>query len=247
MEQKSLVQALANWVGVAVLAALCCPGAWAADRIIAQGDNNSLSRLAGNTSSHARREFDQGRAPDSLPQEHILMMLRRSEPQQQALEQFISRQYDPQSPDFHRWLTPQQFGAEFGPSNENIRKVTQWLTQHGFRLNRVPAGGLFVDFSGTAGQVAQAFHTEIHHYRIHGQDHYANASDPYIPAALAPMVSGFRALNDFHPHPMVGRLGVAHLDRTTGKWSRSSAAPDCGVKRPLHHRSPGLRQDLWGR
>jgi hypothetical protein len=70
--QKSLVQALANWVGVAVLAALCCGGAWAADRIIAQGDDNSLSRLAGNTSSRARREFDQGRAPDSLPQEHIL-------------------------------------------------------------------------------------------------------------------------------------------------------------------------------
>ena len=114
------------------------------------------------------------------------MMLRRSESQQQALEQFIGRQYDPHSPDFHRWLTPQQFGAEFGPSSEDIRKVTQWLTQHGFTLNSVPAGGLFVDFSGTAGQVAQAFHTEIHRYRVNGQDHYANASDPYIPAALAP-------------------------------------------------------------
>ena len=222
MLQKSLVQALANWVGVAVLAALCCGGAWAADRVIAQGDDNSLSRLAGNTSIHARREFDRGRAPDSLPQEHILMMLRRSEPQQQALEQFIARQYDPQSPDFHRWLSPQQFGAEFGPSSEDIGKVTQWLTQHGFRLNRVPAGGLFVDFSGTAGEVAQAFHTEIHRYRVNGQDHYANASDPYIPSALAPLVSGFRALNDFHPHPMVHHLGAAHLDRTTGKWSRSN-------------------------
>src|ERR1700677_2348239 len=212
-------RALVWWVGVALL----CGTAGAAERITAQADDSSLTRLPGNTTRSARPELDQGRAPDSLPQEHILMMLRRSEPQQQALAQFISRQYDPQSPDFHRWLTPQQLGAEFGPSSEDIGKVTQWLTQQGFRLNRVPAGGLFVDFSGTAGQVAQAFHTEIHRYRVNGQDHYANASDPYIPATLAPVVSGFRALNDFHPHPMVGHLGGAHLDRTTGKWSRSSA------------------------
>jgi subtilase family serine protease len=220
MPQKSLAQGLAKWAGVAVLATVCCGTARAADRVTVQSDEN-LSRLPGNTSSHARPELDQGRVPDSLPQEHILMMLRRSQPQQQALEQFMARQYDPRSPDFHRWLTPQQFGAEFGPSSEDVRKVTQWLTQHGFRLNSVPAGGLFVDFSGTAGQVAQAFHTEIHRYRVNGQNHYANASDPYIPATLAPVVSGFRALNDFHPQAMVHHLAVAHLDRSTGKWSRS--------------------------
>ncbi len=223
MPQKNFAQGLAKWVGMAVLATWCCGAAGAANRVTQPADDHSLSRLAGNISSRARPELDQGRAPDSLPQKHILMMLRRSESQQQTLEQFIGRQYDPQSPDFHRWLTPQQFGAQFGPSSEDIRKVTQWLTQHGFRVNSVPAGGLFVDFSGTAGQVAQAFHTEIHRYRVLGQDHYANAGDPYIPAALAPVVSGFRALNDFHPHPMAGRLGVAHLNRTTGKWSRSAA------------------------
>jgi len=87
----------------------------------------------------------------------------------------------------------------------------------------VPAGGLFVDFSGTAGQVAQAFHTEIHRYRVNGQSHYANPGDPYIPAALAPVVSGFRALNDFHPQPQLRHLGVGRFDRATGKWSRANA------------------------
>jgi subtilase family serine protease len=216
MQQTSLTRALARWVGAAVLACLFSGAAGA------QVDDNALTMLAGNTSRNARPEFDQGRAPDSLPQEHILMMLRRSEQQQLALQQFMESQYDPHSADFHRWLTPQQFGVEFGPSSGDIQKVTQWLTQHGFRLNNVPAGGLFVDFSGTAGQVTEAFHTEIHRYRVHGQDHYANSSDPYIPTALAPLVTGFRALNDFHPQPQVHHLGVAHLDRTTGKWSRSS-------------------------
>ena len=188
-----------------------------------QVDEKSLTRLPGNTSRRARPELDRGRAPDSLPLDHILMMLRRSTAQEQELAQFIGRQYDPRSPDFHRWLTPQQFGEQFGPSAGDLGKITQWLTQHGFTVNNVPAGGLFVDFNGTAGQVAQAFHTEIHRYRVDGKDHYANAVDPYIPAALAPLVSGFRALNDFHPQPQLRHLGVGRFDRATGKWSRANA------------------------
>jgi subtilase family serine protease len=203
----------------AVLCGVCTVAA--AEQLSKQVDENSLTRLQGNTSRAARPEFDRGRVPDSLPQDHILMMLRRGEPKEQELQQFISRQYDPHSPDFHRWLAPQQFGERFGPSTPDIGKVTQWLTQHGFRLNSVPASGLFVDFSGNAGQVAQAFHTEIHRYRINGQDHFANVSDPYIPSALASVVSGFRALNDFHPQPLVRHPATAHLDRTTGKWLRA--------------------------
>jgi subtilase family serine protease len=182
-----------------------------------------LTLLPGNTSQRARPAFDRGRVPDNLPQEHILMMLRRGADRQEALEQFIGRQYDPRSADFHRWLTPQQFGAAFGPAAQDIETVTQWLRQHGFTVNSVPAGGLFVDFSGNAGQIAEAFHTEIHLYRINGQDHYANSSDPYIPTPLASLVSGFRALNDFHPRPQVRHPGVAHLDRAGKKWVAEGA------------------------
>jgi subtilase family serine protease len=164
----------------------------------------------------ARPDLDRGRVADTLPLNHILLMLRRSSGQEQQLQQLIGRQYDPHSADFHHWLTPQQFGDRFGPSIENTRKVTQWLTNHGFTVNRVPAGGLFVDFSGTSGRVSQEFHTEIHRY---GQDHYANTANPSIPTALAPLVSGFRSLNDFHPQPHARHLGTAHLDRTTRKWS----------------------------
>jgi subtilase family serine protease len=207
---------------VAVLCGVCTSAAAEQRSITLKVDENSLTRLHGHVSRAARPEFDRGRAPDSLPQEHILMMLRRSGPKEQELQQFIGRQYDPHSPDFHRWLTPQQFGERFGPSTQDVGKVTKWLTQYGFRLNNVPASGLFVDFSGTAGQVTQAFHTEIHHYLVNGQDHYANAGDPYVPSALAPIVSGFRALNDFHPR-LAGHPGTAHLDRTTGKWLRANA------------------------
>ena len=147
------------------------------------------------------------------------MMLRRGAAQQQALDHFMQQQYDPHSANFHKWLTPEQFGALFGPSTRDLERITGWLTQHGFAVNRVAAGRTFIDFSGTAGQVAAAFHTEIHHYQHQGEEHFANASDPLIPAALANVVSGFRALNDFHPKGVAHKPTMARLDRATGKWS----------------------------
>ena len=193
--------------------------------LAAQAGDPALTLLPGNTSRQARPEFDRGRVPDSLPQNHIWMLLRRSPDKQLALQHLIKRQYNPRSADFHHWLTPQEFGAAFGPSPSEVHQVTQWLAQQGFQINSVPAGGLFVDFSGTAGQVAHAFHTEIHRYRgrLGDKDHYANNQDPAIPSALAPLVSGFRALNDFHPHPMSSHIALAHLDRTAKQWRGEGA------------------------
>jgi len=185
-------------------------------------DESNLQRVTGNPGPRVARELDRGRVPDAQPLNHILLMLRRSPAREQELETFIAQQYDPHSADFHNWLTPEQFGERFGPSSADVQKVTHWLTQQGFTVNRVSAGGLFVDFSGDAGKIAQAFHTEIHHYRVNGEDHYANATDPSIPAAFSPFVSGFRSLDDFHPRPQVRHPGVAHLDREAGRWSRAN-------------------------
>ena len=180
---------------------------------------SNLQRLTGNPSPSLETSTDLGRVANDFPQDHILMMLNRGAAQQQALDRFTQEQYDPHSANFHKWLTPEQFGSLFGPSSKDIEFVTGWLTQHGFTVNRVAAGRTFIDFSGTAGQVAAAFHTEIHHYQHRGEQHFANASDPLIPAALASVVSGFRALNDFHPKGVAHKPTVARLDRATGKWS----------------------------
>jgi hypothetical protein len=191
-------------------------------QISAPIQESNLQRLTGNPRP-SRIESDLGRVPDNVPQGHILMLLKRSAGQEKALEQLMKEQYDPKSPNFHKWLTPDQFGSLFGPSQQDVTQVTQWLRSHGFTVNRVAPGRTFIDFSGTAGQVVTAFHTEIHHFRIRGEDHLANASDPMIPASLASVVSGFRGLNDIHPKPLAQKPGRAILDRKTGKWS--SATP----------------------
>jgi Pro-kumamolisin, activation domain len=58
-----------------------------------------------------------------------------------------------------------------------------------------------IDFSGTAGEVRAAFHTEMHRIDVDGVAHVANFGDPEIPAALAPAVEGIVTLDDFAAEP----------------------------------------------
>ena len=49
---------------------------------------------------------------DGFPMAHLLLQLRRPPEQETALEQFLDELQDPASPNFHKWLTPEQFGQE---------------------------------------------------------------------------------------------------------------------------------------
>ena len=100
--------------------------------------------------------------------EHIFLQLQRPAAQEQALKQLIDQLHDPNSANFHRWLSPSQFGAQFGPASSDIQQVTAWLQRHGFRVNVIYPSGMAIDFSGTAGQVFAAFHTEIHYVEARG-------------------------------------------------------------------------------
>ncbi|HXZ39212.1 MAG TPA: protease pro-enzyme activation domain-containing protein, partial [Terriglobales bacterium] len=161
-----------------------------------------LIRLHGNTRPEANTANDRGRVADKFLMPHMLLQLQRPAKQEQDLEQFLNQIHDPNSPNFHRWLTAREFGERFGLAPEDIRTISGWLQSHGFKLDAIYPNGTVISFSGTAGQVRRAFHTEIHRLEVNGEKHIANMSDPYIPAALAPAVAGVVSLNDFRPHPM---------------------------------------------
>jgi subtilase family serine protease len=185
-------------------------------RITQPVDLENLVTLRGNTHPLARPEFDQGAAPDSLPTERMLLVLQRSSEQEAALRKLLDGQQIKSSPNYHMWLTPEQFGQQFGPADADIQAVTDWLTSQGFQVSRVAAGRTVIEFSGTAGQVRQAFHTEIHKFVVNGEEHWANASDPQIPAALTPVVAGFASLNNFPKRPQAHRLGTFSKSKATG-------------------------------
>ncbi len=118
---------------------------------------------------------------------------------------------------YHKWLTPDAFGQQFGPSDQDIQAVATWLQSHGFQIGRIGKGRTVIEFSGTASQVQQAFHTEIHKYAVNGEEHWANASDPQIPEALAPVVAGINSLHNFPKQPMHRVVGTFLRSWTTGE------------------------------
>jgi subtilase family serine protease len=166
-------------------------------------DEGQIVTLAGNTRPEAIPENDRGPVAENLLLEHMLLQLKRSPEQEQALQKFIGQQYDHKSPNFHQWLSAEQFGQTYGLAQQDLDTITRWLQSHGLVVNKIYPGGMVIDFSGTAGQVHEAFRTEIHNLDVDGIAHIANMGDPQIPAALAPAVLGVVSLNDFRPHPMV--------------------------------------------
>ena len=130
--------------------------------------------------------------------DRMILLLDPSGSQQSALQTLLTQQQNPASPNYHRFLTPAQYGEAFGVSQGDLSKVTAWLTSSGFRIDEIPANHLSIVFSGNAAQVQSAFRTEIRQYIVRGETHYANATAPQIPAALTPVVQGFVKFNDFH-------------------------------------------------
>jgi subtilase family serine protease len=163
-------------------------------------DENALYRLAGNTRSQANARNDAGRVADDLSMDHMLLQLKRPPEQEEAFTQLIESQQNPSSPNYRQWLTASEIGKNFGPAQADIDTVTGWLESHGFTVNTVDPTGLTIDFSGTAGQLRTAFHTEIHKLNVNGAEHIANMSDPMIPEALAQVVEGVVSMHDFMPH-----------------------------------------------
>src|SRR5713226_3203475 len=164
---------------------------------------SQVTTLAGNTHPLAQPQFDIGAAPPDLPMQRMLLVLKRSPQQDFALHKLLDDQQDKASPNYHKWLTPDEFGVQFGPSDQDVQLVTGWLQSRGFQVNRVAHGRSVIEFSGVEAQVETALHTQIHKYLVNGEEHWANASDPQMPAALAPAVAGVWSLHDFRKQPKI--------------------------------------------
>ncbi|HXM92490.1 MAG TPA: protease pro-enzyme activation domain-containing protein, partial [Candidatus Dormibacteraeota bacterium] len=179
-------------------------------RITQAIDEKQLVSLHGNVHPQAHAKFDQGAVSDAQPLDRMLLLLQRAPEQEAALRQLLDDQLTLNSPKHHAWLTPQQFGAQFGPTDADLQATTNWLSAKGFHGIQVGPGRTVIEFSGTAGQVRDAFHTEIHSYVVNGAQHFANSSDPQIPAALAPVIAGVVSLHNFPKFAHSHKLGNFH-------------------------------------
>ena len=195
-------------------------------------DEALLTVLEGNTHPLARPEFDLGTAPATLPMQRMLLVLKRSPEQESALRKLLDDQQDKASPSYHKWLTPEQFGQQFGPTESDMQTITSWLQSHGFQVESTK-GRTVLEFSGSASQVKEAFHTSIHKYVVKGEQHWANSSDPSIPTALTPAVAGVLTLHNFLKKPQI-RL----VKEPVAAKIRPGKSPELTLSGGVHALSP---------
>jgi subtilase family serine protease len=207
-------------------------------------DESQLTTLKGNTHPLARPEFDLGTAPASLPMKRMLLVLKRSPDQEAALRKLLDDQQDKASPNYHQWLTPEQFGKQFGPTDSDIQTITEWLQSHGFEVGATK-GRTVLEFSGSASQLQEAFHTTIHKYIVNGEQHWANASDPQIPTALTPAVAGVLTLHNFIKKPASHFTGEAIPAKIVGSGKSQVTFPPQNGQPAINALSPPDYMEIY--
>jgi subtilase family serine protease len=238
MVQKNVLLSLArialSLVGPAFLTAASGTPmlhAQAMPRLNTQVDGSSLVALPSSVHPWARAEFDRGLAP-ATSSGRMLLVMRRSAEQEEALKALIAAQQDPRSPSYHKWLTTEEFGKQFGVADSDLQTVTSYLSSRGVSVGRVFNSHMAVEVSATAEQMRSTFQTEIHAYSVGGRTFTANATAPKIPVALRSVVTGFASLNNFSTNTTVPGQQQASLDVASHKLKplfTSSTATTFGV------------------
>jgi hypothetical protein len=186
-------------------------------------DETRVVRLQGSVHPLTKAGNDRGAVPDAMPAGRIVLLLSRPAEQEMALQQFLKDIHNRRSANYHKWITPEQFGEQFGPTDTDIQTAVSWLQSHGFNVAKTSKSRQFIEFSGTAGQLRDALHTEIHRYDVEGETHYANAEEISIPSALTSLVRAVSPLNNFRAKPYVkvaGSAAYSHIaHKATPLWT----------------------------
>jgi len=183
------------------------------DRITTRIDSSRTVALPGHVRPEVQARYDQGAVEATFELPSITIHIKPSAGQQQSLDRLLSDQQNSSSPQYHNWLTPEQYADQFGASSNDMDEIAAWLQSQGFAVQLTARGRTWITFSGTAEQVRNGLHAEIHRYNVNGEIHYANATNPALPAAFAGMVSSLRGLNDFRLKP--GNLRKASPQMTS--------------------------------
>ncbi|MFZ0270394.1 MAG: S53 family peptidase [Acidobacteriaceae bacterium] len=225
--RSSLTRHLAGLAATAFVSTCLASAQQPANRILQEIDPSSVATIPGTVNPRIGAGEDMGRLDPAMPLQGITMYFQPTADQQAQLDALVQAQQTSGSPQYHAWLTPAEYASSFGLSDADLAKVENWLQSEGFSVERISNSHTSISFSGTAAQVESAFQTEMHHYRIGSETHFANATNLAIPAALFGIVRSVRNLDDFRPAPQF-RLSAATLAPafTSGQTGDHFLTPD---------------------
>src|SRR5271170_6331271 len=189
-------------------------------RILSPIRNEERITVAGSTSPLVKASVDNGRMPGGQNLGRMLLMLAPAPELDQQAQQLLAALHDASSPSFHKWLTPAQFGEQFGVAAADATTVQNWLQTQGLTVHEISQSRRFIVFSGSASQVKNTFSTEMHSYSYKGQNFISNSSDVQIPAALQAVVKGVVRLHSDPKASSSALLGAkVHFKKSKGNFT----------------------------
>ncbi|HEX4276799.1 MAG TPA: protease pro-enzyme activation domain-containing protein [Bryobacteraceae bacterium] len=172
-------------------------------RITQRIDNTQRTTLRGHIHPRATAENDRGRVAPSLRLSYVTLTLSQTDAQKADLQNLLADQQNTSSPNYHKWLTPAEYADRFGVSASDVDTISQWLRGQGLTILDVAQARNWIAVSGGAAQIESAFSTELHQYAVNGETHFANATEPSVPAAIGGVAKTVRGLTDFRMKPAI--------------------------------------------
>src|SRR3974390_2144295 len=140
---------------------------------------------------------------------------------QEALNQLLRQIYDPASPNYHHYLTSEQFTERFGPSPEDYQAVMAFAKDNGLTVTAEHPNRMLVDVSGSVTDIERVLHVKMQVYQhpTESRTFYAPDGEPSLDLGV-PIVS-IGGLNDYSlPRPR-----LKHVELVAGR----AAVPNAGT------------------
>jgi hypothetical protein len=122
--------------------------------------------------------------------------------QPDQLEALVQATQDPSSSFYHRFLSVQDFARFYAPSNQDIARVSKYVSSFGIQVGSTLADNLVLKATGTVGAFTQAFTFQMHDFQSGSNRYHRPVSPPNVPSSLGDVmlvVAGFSSQPLFTP------------------------------------------------
>ena len=158
------------------------------------------NNIANNTPGFIAKAVDQGPLdPATIMTVNVWLKLHN----QQQFDSLVEQQKQKGSPNYRRWITQDQFNADYGPTQQEVNSVENFLSAHNLTVLSVAENNMYIKVEGTAAAIEQAFHVQIHGYNLNGAAYRSNTGDPSIGDASGAHVAAITGLDDYGFQPNV--------------------------------------------
>ena len=173
-------------------------------RVVVRADQNSRMLLSGQEVPLIRQaHLVQNTNPTQQLNLSIGMQLRNSS----DLDSLLRAIYDPNSSQYHQYLSPDQFNQLFAPTSDQVQQVVLYLQSQGMTVTSIAPNNVLIDATATVAQVQQAFSVQINTYQAGNHTFYANTASPSVPTSISQLISSIGGLdNSVQYHPLYQRM-----------------------------------------